>query len=83
MKLGVQVGLGPGHTVLDGDPASPPPKGTAANFLSSDVRFSDLNFSVTTAKSPLVITARSQLRKVLFLALSVTFYLCMKYLGNR
>jgi len=28
MKLGVQVGLGPGHIVLDGDPASPPPKGT-------------------------------------------------------
>jgi len=27
MKLGVQVGLGPGHTVLDGDRATPPPKG--------------------------------------------------------
>ena len=28
MKLGVQVGLGPGHIVLDGDPApSPSPKG--------------------------------------------------------
>ena len=27
MKLGVQVGLGPGHTVLGGDPAAPPPKG--------------------------------------------------------
>ena len=27
MKLDVQVGLGPGHIVLDGDPASPPPKG--------------------------------------------------------
>ena len=26
-KLGVQVGLGPGHIVLDGDPAPPPPKG--------------------------------------------------------
>ena len=26
MKLGMQVGLGPGHIVLDGDPA-PPPKG--------------------------------------------------------
>jgi len=30
-----------------------------------------------------VITARSELRKVLFLALSVTFCLYMKYLGNR
>jgi len=27
MKLGTQVGLGPGHIVLDGDPASLPPKG--------------------------------------------------------
>jgi len=27
MKLGTQVGLGPGHIVLDGDPAPPPPKG--------------------------------------------------------
>jgi len=27
MKLGMQVGLGPGYIVLDGDPAPPPPKG--------------------------------------------------------
>ena len=27
MKLGMQVGLGPGHIVLDGDPAPPPSKG--------------------------------------------------------
>jgi len=27
MKVGIQVGLGPGHYVLDGDPALPPPKG--------------------------------------------------------
>jgi len=27
MKLGMQVGLGPGHIVLDGNPAPPPPKG--------------------------------------------------------
>jgi len=27
MKLGVQVGLGSGHIVLDGDPAPSPPKG--------------------------------------------------------
>ena len=26
MKLGMQVGLGPGHIVLDGNPASPLPK---------------------------------------------------------
>jgi len=27
MKLGTQVGLGPGHILLDGDPAPPPSKG--------------------------------------------------------
>jgi len=27
MKLGMQVGLGRGHIVLDGDPAPPSPKG--------------------------------------------------------
>jgi len=27
MKLGMQVRLSPGHIVLDGDPAPPPPKG--------------------------------------------------------
>jgi len=32
MKLGVQVGLGPGHIVLDGDPALPPPKGHSPQF---------------------------------------------------
>jgi len=27
MKLGLQVGIGPGHIVLDGDPVPPLPKG--------------------------------------------------------
>ena len=31
MKIGVQAGLGSGHTVLDGDPAPPPPKGHSHN----------------------------------------------------
>jgi len=31
MALGMEAGLGPGHFVLDGDPA-PPPRGTAPNF---------------------------------------------------
>jgi len=32
MKLGMQVGLCPGHIVLDGYPALPPPKGHSPNF---------------------------------------------------
>jgi len=32
MKLGMQVGLGPGHIVLDGDPAPRPPKGHTHPF---------------------------------------------------
>jgi len=32
MKLGKRVGLGPGHIVLDGDPALPPPKGHSHQF---------------------------------------------------
>jgi len=33
MTLGVEVGLGPGHNVLDGDPAAPPsPKGQSPKF---------------------------------------------------
>ena len=32
MKLGMQVGLRPGHIVLDGDPAPRPPKGHSPQF---------------------------------------------------
>jgi len=32
MKLGVLVGIGPGHIVLDGDPAPRPQRGTAPQF---------------------------------------------------
>jgi len=36
MKLGMEVGLGPGHVVLDGDPAaaSPLKKGHTSQFLA-------------------------------------------------
>ena len=34
MKLGMQVGLGPGHIVLDGDPGPLPRRGTALQFLA-------------------------------------------------
>jgi len=32
MKLGVQVGLGPGHVVLDGETAALPQRGIGPNF---------------------------------------------------
>jgi len=32
MALGMEVGLGPGHIVLDGDPATLPKKGTEPQF---------------------------------------------------
>jgi len=32
MKLGMQVGLGPAHIALDGDPPPPPPKGHSPQF---------------------------------------------------
>jgi len=35
MKLGMQVGLGPGHIVLDRDPAPPPPKEGGPPFLAN------------------------------------------------
>jgi len=35
MALGVEVGLGPSHTVLDGDPALLPPKGDSPSKFSA------------------------------------------------
>jgi len=37
MKLGMQLGLGPGHIVLDGDPAPPPQRGTAPTQYSAHI----------------------------------------------
>jgi len=37
MKLGMRVGLGPGHIVLDGDPGLPPQMGSAPNFRPMSV----------------------------------------------
>jgi len=37
MPLGIEVGLGPGDFVLDGDPASPPQKGGGAPQFSAHV----------------------------------------------
>jgi len=35
MKLGMRVGIDPGHIVLDGDPAPPPPKGQGRGLPGS------------------------------------------------
>jgi len=35
MKLGMQVGFGPGHIVLDGDPSAPPPKKFSTHICCS------------------------------------------------
>ena len=37
MAVGTEVGLGPGHIVVDGEPAPLPQKGTAPNFRSISV----------------------------------------------
>jgi len=37
MKLGMQVGLGPGHIVLDGNPAALPKGAQPRNFLPTSV----------------------------------------------
>ena len=44
IKLGIQVGLGPGHTVLDGDSALRPPKGQSLPFLLADVSRNILDY---------------------------------------
>jgi len=47
MKLGTQVGLGPGHIMLDGDPAPSPKKGTQPpNFRPMSVVAKRLDVSV-------------------------------------
>ena len=43
MKLGIQVGLSPGHIVLGGDRAPPPPKGHSPQF-SAHVYYSYYDF---------------------------------------
>ena len=53
MKLGTEVGPGPGHIVLDGDPAlpaSPPPKGA-----QQPLSFRPM--SILAKRSPISVTA--------------------------
>jgi len=37
MKVGMEVGLGPGYTVSDGDPAPPPQRDTAPSFQPTSI----------------------------------------------
>ena len=55
MPLGTEVVLGPGDTVLDGDPA-PPKKGTAPGFWP---------MSIVAKQSPMSATAEHLLKQVL------------------
>jgi len=48
VKLGMEVGLGPGHVVLDGDLAPLPKRGTAPNFWP---------ITIVTKRSPISATA--------------------------
>ena len=50
MPFGTEVGLGPGHILLDGDPAPPPRKGH-----SSALQFSAM--SIVAKRSPISVTA--------------------------
>jgi len=42
MKLGMRVGLGRGHTVLDGDPARPPQKGAEPPQFSTHISYGQM-----------------------------------------
>jgi len=46
MALGMEVGRGPVHTVLDADPAPLPKRGTALNFRPMSVEAKGLDGSV-------------------------------------
>ena len=58
MKLGKQVGLGPGHVVLDGDPAPPtkkgaePPKFSAHVYCGQTARWIKMALGMEVALSP-------------------------------
>jgi len=47
MSLGTEVGLGPGDIVLDGDPASPSERGTAAPTFGPSIVFKRSSISAT------------------------------------
>jgi len=56
MQLGTEVGLGPGHIVLDGDSATPAQKGgTPLNFRP---------MSIAVKRSPISATAEHLLKRL-------------------
>jgi len=65
MKLGMEVGLGSGHIVLDGDPAPPPLKkgGTPPNFRPT---------SIVAKRSPIWSTAELLLAMQVLCFVAVT-----------
>jgi len=67
MKLGTKVGLGPGHIVLDGDPAPPPKGGTAPNFRLMSVVAKRLPISATAEH--LIILLVSEIYHLLWMTL--------------
>jgi len=52
MPLGVEVGISPGHIMLDGDPARPPPE---KKLLSKPPNFRPM--SIVAKRSPICATA--------------------------
>ena len=76
MKLGTEVGLGPGHIVLDGDPAPPPQRSTAPNFR---------RLSIVAKRSPISATAEQLSEFViiqLFMALLGFSIVLQRLAGN-
>ena len=62
MPLAIEVGLGPGNFVLDGDPAPPPKKrGTASNFWAMSTVAKRLPISATAEHLLLLLHVRFEL----------------------
>jgi len=55
MPLGIEAGLGPGHIVLDGDPA--PPKRGQAPPTFSPISSVDKRLDIVAKRSPISATA--------------------------
>jgi len=54
MPLGMEVGLGPGHIVLEGEPSSPPPKRKQSPLFSALFSERELTFTFAICCRPSV-----------------------------